>query len=80
MSFNNKQIEDLERKLGQVEEVIGFPINKRQLEQVELMRSMRNEIIGKQKERGDLPIPIYLRQDSVESIINLFEEYLNEES
>ena len=77
MKFNNKQIKDLERKLGQVEEVIGFPNNKRQLEQVEQIHWLRGEI---EDELGKCVLVIDLMGVSVERAINLFEEYLNEES
>lgn len=80
MELSKIQTQDLKSKLGQVEEIIGFPINKRQQQQVEDIRRIKVNVTNKEKENGDLPIPLYFDNFLAETAINLFEEYLNEES
>lgn len=78
MKLTKKQIEDLKNKLHQVEEIIGFPINKKQLDQLKIIDWIKSEIISEEEKSINLPIPIEIMDTSIERAIDLFEEYLNE--
>jgi len=76
MRLNTKQQQDLEAKLLKVKDIIGFPINKKELEKLEQIHYILDELIYLQ-DKITLPIKsIDLGVTNTNRAVELFEEYL----